>query len=174
VSDRPGLFDFAGQKARTLDLWQRTPWDDIALFVGPNAKRFQRAWQATRAKFEGGRGGIAFGFCLPALLFGFAWFLYRRMWTMGAMLLVLPVALSYFFASAGGSIGLSIAMSLFGKSLYMQHAVARIGALRERGAGDEEIAAAGGTSLVGGLVGGVILAAGIGSLIYLIATGASL
>ncbi|HEX8645151.1 MAG TPA: DUF2628 domain-containing protein [Allosphingosinicella sp.] len=173
MTERPGLFDFAAQKARSQGLWQRTSWDEIAAFIGPNADRFHSAWEATRAKFAGGRGGIAFGFCLPALLLGFAWFLYRRMWMFGAMLLVLPIALSYLLDSPGGSIGLSIAMSLFGKSLYVQHAVAKIGALRDRGAGDDEIAAAGGTSLAGGLAGGLILAAGLGSLVYLVATGSA-
>jgi hypothetical protein len=169
--ERPGPFDFAAHKARSLELWRGTSWEEIALFAGPNADRFHRAWEATRAKIESGRGGISFGFCLPALLFGFAWFLYRKMWTVGVMLLVVPVALAFLFDSGGGSAGVAIAMSLFAKSLYVQHAVAKIGALRDAGAGDEAIAAAGGTSLAGGLVGGLILAAAYGSLIYLATTG---
>jgi hypothetical protein len=171
MSERPGLFDFAGQKARALDLWQRTSWDEIALFAGPRAESFHGAWEATRAKIASGRGGISFGFCLPALLFGFAWFFYRKMWTAGAMLLVLPAALAFLFGNGGGSAGLAIAVSLFAKSLYVQHAVAKIGALRDAGAGDEAIEAAGGTSLPGGIVGGLILAAAYGSLAYLLATG---
>lgn len=171
MSGGPGLFDFAGQKARTLDLWQRISWDEIAAFIGPNADRFRGAWEGTRAKMDRGRGGIAFGFCLPALLFGFAWFLYRKMWLAGVLLLVLPAALGLLFGSGGGSAGLAIAVSLFAKSLYVQHAVARIGTLRDEGADDDAIAAAGGVSIAGGAIGGLILAAASAAALHLFMTG---
>jgi Protein of unknown function (DUF2628) len=173
MSERPGLFDFAGQKAHAIELWQRSSWNETALFIGPNAERFRGAWEATRAKMEQGRSGRAFGFCLPALVFGFAWFLYRKMWAAGILLLVLPVGLAFLFDSGGGGIGLGIAMSLFAKTLYVQHAVTKIDALRDAGADDEAIAAAGGTSLAGAIVGGAILAAGTASVVYLLMSGAA-
>ena len=166
---KPGLFDFAGQKARSRLLWQRASWDEIALFIGPNADRFHGAWEATRAKIERGRGGIAFGFCLPALLFGFAWFLYRKMWAMGLLLLVLPIALAFMFDSPGGSIGTTVALALFAKSLYVHHALSKLDAARAGGEAAQR--AAGGVSLAGGLVGAAIFAAGAAWLVYLFRSG---
>jgi len=171
MSDRPGPLDFAGQKARSRRLWEQTRWEDVAAFIGPRAERFHGAWEATRAKNVEGRGGIAFGFCWPALLFGFAWFLYRKLWAFGLMLLILPVALAWMLESPGGGIGLTVAISLMGKSMYVQHALSRIDAIRADGGGEEALRAAGGVSLVGGAIGGAILAAGAASAIYLFMTG---
>jgi hypothetical protein len=171
MSERPGAFDFAGQKARSRRLWDETGWEDLACFIGPNAERFRGAWEATRAKTLGGRGGIAFAFCWPAFLFGFAWFLYRKMWTFGLLLLVLPVLLGFVFQSPGGSIGMAVAVSLFAKSLYVQHALPQIEDARAAGGGDEAVAAAGGVSIVGGAIGGAILAAGASAAAYLFMTG---
>ncbi|HEX8365131.1 MAG TPA: hypothetical protein VF603_07595 [Allosphingosinicella sp.] len=169
MSERPRPFDFAGQKARNRRLWAATGWDEIAAFIGPNAESFHGAWEATRAKNVGGRGGIAFAFCWPALLFGFAWFLYRKMWAFGLLLLVLPVALGFVFETPGGTIGMLVAMSLFAKSLYVQHALPKIA--DTRGGGEAAVRAAGGVSLLGGAIGGAILAAGAASAIYLFMIG---
>lgn len=170
MSERPGAFDFAGQKARSLRLWEETGWDDLARFIGPNAESFRGAWEATRAKTLGGRGGIAFAFCWPAFLFGFAWFLYRKMWAFGLLLLVLPVMLGFIFESLGGSIGMAVAVSLFAKSLYVQHALPKIEDARATGGGDQAVGAAGGVSIVGGAFGGAILAAGAAAVAYLFMT----
>ncbi|MEA3017821.1 MAG: hypothetical protein QOI38_2543 [Sphingomonadales bacterium] len=172
MSDRPGPFDFAGHKARNRRLWQETGWDDLAAFIGLNAESFHGAWEATRAKNVEGRGGIAFGFCWPALLFGFAWFLYRKMWAFGLLLLVLPIALSFMFESPGGQIGLGVAMAMFAKGLYVQHALSQIDKVRAGGGDEDAVRRAGGVSILGGAIGGAILAAGIASLVYLLLNGA--
>lgn len=166
MSERPGPFDFAGQKARNRRLWEETSWNELAAFMEPNAESFHGAWEATRAKNVEGRGGIAFGFCWPALLFGFAWFLYRKMWAFGLLLLVLPVALSFMFESPGGPIGLMVAMAMFGKSLYVQHALSRMDRARE--GGGAAVLAAGGVSIPGAVIGGAIIAASTAWVMYLI------
>jgi len=171
VSERPGLFDFAGQRARTTRLWEAASWDELALFIGPNADRFRGAFEGTRPKMLAGRGGVSFGFCWPALLFSFAWFFYRKMWAAGLALLVIPPALGFFIDSRGGALGVMIAISLFAKSLYVQHAVWKIGAIREKGGGGEAIAAAGGVSIAGGAVGGLILASAAAATLYVILEG---
>ncbi|HEX8655426.1 MAG TPA: DUF2628 domain-containing protein [Allosphingosinicella sp.] len=170
MSDRPGPFDFAGHKARSKRLWEETGWEELDLFIGPNADRFRSAWEATRAKTLDGRGGIALGFCWPAFLFGFAWFLYRKMWAFGLLLLIVPVALGFMFESPGGSIGVAVAVSLFAKSMYVQHALPKIEDAR-RGGGDEAVRAAGGVSILGGAIGGTILAASAAATVYLFMTG---
>jgi hypothetical protein len=100
------------------------------------------------------------------LLFGFAWFLYRKMWAFGALLLILPVALFLMFETPGGQIGLAVAMAMFAKSLYVQHALSRMDKARARG--DAAMLAAGGVSIPGALVGGFIIAASTAWVIYLI------
>lgn len=171
MSGRPGLFDFAGQRERTKRLWQAVSWEELALFVGPNAERFRDAFERTRPKMLAGHGGVSFGFCWPALLFSFAWFFYRKMWAAGLALLVVPPALGFFIDSRGGALGVMIAISLFARSLYVQHAVSKIGAVRETGGDDDEVAAAGGVSTAGGAVGGLILAAAGAAALYLFMEG---
>ncbi|MEA3041718.1 MAG: hypothetical protein QOC65_1207 [Sphingomonadales bacterium] len=171
MSDRPGPFDFAGHKARSMRLWEETAWEELALFIGPNADSFQGAWEAARAKNLDGRGGMAFKFCWPAFLFGFAWFFYRKMWAFGLLLLVLPISLAWMFEGPGGSIGVGVAVSLFAKSLYIQHALPKIEDARAGGGGDEAVRAAGGVSILGGAIGAAILAASAAATGYLLMTG---
>ena len=171
MSDRPGPFDFAGQKARNRARWTAIGWDEVAAFIGPNADRFEHAWTETRRKIVDGNGGFAVSFCWPALLFSFAWFFYRKLWILGGILLIAPAALALLDVNPGGSLGATVAMALFGKSIYVQHAVGRIGEVRERGGGDRELALAGGISTLGGVGGGLILALGVGALIYSIVEG---
>jgi hypothetical protein len=171
MSERPGLFDFAGQRTRTKRLWEAITWDEVALFAGPNAGSFRGAFERTRPKMLAGHGGVSFGFCWPAFLFSFAWFFYRKMWAAGLALLLVPPALGYFIDSRGGAIGVLVAISLFAKSLYVQHAVWKIGGVRERGGDDEAVAAHGGVSLAGGAVGGLILAAAGAAAVYLFMEG---
>ncbi|HEX8527119.1 DUF2628 domain-containing protein [Allosphingosinicella sp.] len=166
MSDKPGTFDFAGQKARNLARWTATGWDELAAFIGPNAERFEHSWMETRRKIVDGKGGIAASFCWPALLFSFAWFFYRKMWILGGILLAAPAALALLDVNPGASLGGALAMALFGKSIYVQHAVGRIADIRERRGGDRELALAGGVSTLGGAGGGLILALGSAALVY--------
>ena len=89
---------------------------------------------------------------------------------LGAVLLVLPIAIAWFLPG-GATAGITVTMAMLAKSIYVQHAVARIAKLRASGAGDGEIAAAGGVSVAGGVVGGVILALAVGSVIAALALG---
>jgi len=168
MSDAPGFFDFAGQKARNIERWSATGWDEVASFIGPNPHHFEAAWANTRKKILAGRGGMAVGFCWPAFPFAFAWFLYRRMWLMGAVLLIVPVALALLISSPGGSIGISVAMAMFAKSLYAQHVVARIADVRAAGGDAGAVAEAGGISVLGGAIGALIIALGAAAFVYAI------
>jgi hypothetical protein len=169
MSARPGPFDFAAQKERNVARWTDVGWDEVAVFMGPNAERFHGAWSQTRDKVLAGRGGMAFGFCWPAFLFGFAWFFYRRMWLAGQLLIVVPLALALLVDSPGASIGTTVAIALFAKSLYAQHAVAKVAAASERSVSEAEPAAAGGVSIPGAAIGGLILASGLAWSVYAVA-----
>ena len=146
-----------GKRAEAAALWA-VGWDEVSTFIGPNAERFRSAWDKVRPKALKSGSGVAFAICWPALLFGFAWFLYRRMWLAGALLLALPLVLGLFLDIGTGMAGATVAIAALAKSLHLQHAVTRIGAVKAAGGGGEAVRAAGGLSTVGGIIGGALWA----------------
>ncbi len=160
-----------GKRAEGAALWANVDWRDMATFIGPNADRFHRVYEKARKQAIEKGSGFAQGWSWPALLFGFAWFFYRKLWAIGAVLLVLPIAIGYFFQSNGASIGVGVAMAMLAKTIYLQHAVSRIAKARAAGGGEAEIAAAGGASLLGGVIGGAIWLLVIALLAFAIASG---
>lgn len=138
----------------------------------PNARRFERVWAKLRGQSMAKGAGFAQSWCWPALVFGFAWFFYRKLWAMGAVLLILPIVLGYFLSAHGGAIGISAASTILAKNLYVQHAVTRIAKIRAAGGGAPEIAAAGGVSVAGGAIGGVLFALALAAVIWSVASGA--
>ena len=159
-----------GKRAEGAALWAESEWRDVATFIGPNAHKFEVVWVKTRVQSMAKGAGFKIGWCWPPLFIGFAWFLYRKMWGFGALLLVVPVVVGYLLPG-GGAIGLGVAFAMMAKSIYVQHAVVKIAKLRARGAGDAEIAAAGGVSVAGGIIGGVILGVAVLSVIAALALG---
>lgn len=160
-----------GKRAEGAQLWAASDWADVATFIGPNAPRFERVWAKLRDQSMAKGAGFVQSWCWPALLFGFAWFFYRKLWAMGAVLLILPVVLGLFVSSHGAAIGVSAASTISAKNLYVQHAVTRIAKLRAAGGGAQEIAAAGGFSVAGGVIGGVLFALALGAVIWSVAIG---
>lgn len=163
MSTRPGLFDFEGHKARSIAAWSQTDWADIATFIGPNAARFEANWAKTREKIVEKGNGVTFGFCWPALFFSFAWFFARKQWATGGVLLVLPIVLAMLLDTHGsGGLGALIVIAMIAKSMYLQAVVPKvhdiIGALPAGTARDDALRAAGGISMPGAVVGGIILA----------------
>ena len=146
-------------RERMFRIWRESDWADVATFLGPNAERFRSAWEKTHGKMAAGRPGVAWTWCWPALILGFAWFLYRKQWVLGAILLILPLAIGYFLdLPSGGSVGIAIVVAAMAKSLVVQDAVNRIDKIRRAGGGDADLVRAGGVSVAGGAVGGAILA----------------
>lgn len=147
-----------GRRAEAARLWAETDWPEMASFLGPNADRFAKAWSATHTKALEKGAGISLSWCWPAFFFGFAWFLYRRMWAMGVVLLAIPVALGFILPGRGGAPAIGVITAIYAKSLLTQYGVTRIAKIKAAGGGYDEIAAAGGVSVAGGVVGGVIIA----------------
>lgn len=152
-------------RRRLFRIWRESDWPEVATFLGPNAERFRSAYDKTRARMAAERPGVVWSWCWPALVFGFAWFLYRKQWAIGAILLLLPMAIGYFFdLPSGGTAAVAVAVAAMAKSLVVQDAVARIAKIKDIGGGEAEIARAGGVSAAGGLIGGAILALGVAVL----------
>lgn len=163
-----------GKRAEAAAMWAASGWADVAGFIGPNAHRFERVWAKLRGQSLEKGAGFAQSWCWPALLFGFAWFFYRKMWAVGAVLMVLPIVLGYFVSSNGAAIGLAAASAGLAKSVYIQHATSRIAKIRSAGGGEADIAAAGGVSLAGGIIGGVLLALALAGVVWAGANGVPL
>lgn len=154
----------AEQKERLKTIWADTPWEDVATFIGPNADRFQRVWEKQRAMIAEKGSGIAWGFCWPALFLSFVWFFARKQWLVGAILIILPLAIGYFLPSStgGGSLGVAIVIAALGKSMYLQGSIAKIASIRETipegEARTAALKAAGGINWPIGLISGAVLA----------------
>ncbi len=144
------------KRQQAAEAWATTDWDDVARFLGPNADRFLAVWQRTREKLLAKGTGNAVGWSWSAFVFSFAWFLYRKQWVAGIVLIAAPLTIVYLGASPGGGIGVGIVMAIYAKSFLLQDAVLKIARIRSRGGGDAEVAAAGGVSRIGGLIGGIV------------------
>jgi predicted acyltransferase len=150
----------AERKAQIQAMWADISWDDVAAYIGPNANGFKTVWEKQRATALGGRGGIAWSMCWPALFLSVAWFFYRKQWLMAAILIILPaIMLAVLPIPPGAFGGIGIAIAMMAKSLYLQDALPRIAKLKAAGSGDHDaLAAAGGVSLPAGIIAGVAIA----------------
>jgi len=83
---------------------------------------------------------------------------------------VLPIVMGMFLKSAGGALGISIAMAMMAKTFYLQMSIPKIAKILEvHPEGDQRDAAlqaAGGISWPGAIIGGVILAIGYWAAIW--------
>ena len=108
---------------------------DFRNFAGRRAGAFLPAWLALRA--DGRQGGrLPISWCWPAVLFGAAWFFYRKLYPWGAAALLLPLLLGYI---AGPrlwllpALGLGLAQALLAKGLYARAAARGIAAADRAG-----------------------------------------
>lgn len=143
-------------KERNIAAWAQSSWDEVAAFIGPNAERFRSAYDKGREKGAKSGAGIALTWSWAGLVFSFAWFAYRKLWLMAAAAIILPLALGELNAGGGALLGLVVAIATLSKSVYVQHAVTKIARIKAEGGGRAEIAAAGGVSMAGGIVGGAL------------------
>lgn len=166
MTDTTSWFDFKAQRAKTMAAWQAASWPDVAAFIGPNAQRFEPTFGKLKPISVERPGKLVLGWCWPAFLFGFAWFLYRKMYAAGISLLLIPIGLSLIFGSAGGgAAGFHVAISMFSKSLYLQHCVAKVGRLKQARAEPAAIVETGGVSIPAGIAGGLILSLALASML---------
>lgn len=101
---------------------ERTRWDYLERYVGPNWDGFRPVAERLR------KGGIGFGWSWSALLFQGLWLVYRRRVAWGVIILLLPGALDYLMPDANDYLSLPgvIAIGVFGKGVYLRHALWRI------------------------------------------------
>lgn len=148
------------RKAKLIEKLESVSDAEIVAFAGPNAHRFLPAWHDMKDQAEGKRR-FALRWCWPAFFFGFAWFLYRRMYALAAAFLFLPILLALFtpIGSTGGS-SVAVILAMLAKAIYVGHAQSKIRKIKGRAVSAEEASAkivrAGGVSIAGGIIGGSI------------------
>jgi hypothetical protein len=145
---------------------------DLVAFFGRRGEVFLRTYDRMRAR-SGRRRLAARSWCWPGFLLSFAWFFYRKMYGLGAVLLFVPLGLAYLGVGVS-TLAFSIVMAGQGKPLYVRMAAGRIARADELGlAGSERadyLGRAGGVSPAGGVLGGVVLA----GLVSLVAVGVAM
>lgn len=157
MSAEPAPAGHSAHKAQKLSAYRSASWEEMAAFIGPNAERFRPAWEKLRDRAAAGDGRPGLAVSWPALIFTFAWFFYRKMWLLGLAVLVLPTLLGMLLDNMPASMAAMIAVAMFGKGLYLQHAARRIAATKAGGGGIAEIGKAGGVSVTGAVIGGAML-----------------
>jgi hypothetical protein len=132
---------------------------DLTAFFGPNADTYLDVYERMRANSGVTRMNVR-TWSWPVFLGSFTWFFYRKMYAYGAMLIFLPLVLSYLFGSAGGAMPIIFAM--MAKRAYVSTAFDRIRKADKLGlAGWERtdyMQRAGGVSWTAGIFGGLIYA----------------
>lgn len=138
---------------------------DFETFCGKNAKKFLAVHDKVNSIEN--KNNVA-SWCWPAFLTGFAWFMYRKMYLYAAILFLAPIAFFLIFPDMEfGAGAIAVVLGLMGKFMYLQWAERRISAINETPGLTEEdraekIRNAGGVSVLGGILGGVLFAAVLG------------
>ena len=141
---------------------------DLTEFFGPKAEIYLAAYRAT---YEPGLGAPRYGlwrsFLWIAFFFPVPWLLHRKLYLHALAVLVGTVTLGFVIPklvlSLGGNIALSLGLLLFGKRLYVDHALRVLRKADERGlsgaARTAYLSHAGGRSTLGLVIGIAIYAA---------------
>ena len=150
---------------------------ELAAFIGPNADKFMPVydnWRTVTAGVAGTKGQrLLRGFVGTAFLLGPTWFFYRKLWVWAIGVTVVELALGFIPHTSRLGLPVSIALALFAKGVYIDHAVKRISVLRG-GAPVADLALLqreGGVSKVAGWISGsivvLVLLLALASIIYL-------
>lgn len=122
---------------------------ELRAYVGYGHRHYVPRWEKLIA---GGRGGT--GFCWGACLFGFFFFLYRRMYVVGFLLLFLESLVGVFLLFVQGFLGVpynlagmtallfALLHGIFGYQIYFSWAQLEIGRAKEGGLKGPDLIAA--------------------------------
>ena len=127
---------------------------ELATFFGPNAHVYIDMYDKMRA----GDGSWARrSWSWPVFFGSFSWFFYRKMYGAGAVMLFVPMILSYLVGGTGA--GAWIFFAMVAKGLYVDAALARITKADQMGLQGADrhdyLQRAGGVSLAAGLIAGL-------------------
>jgi hypothetical protein len=140
--------------------------EDLALFIGPRARRF------LDIPAPGLRGRFA-GICWTGLFLPTPWFLYRKMYGWAATVVLVPWIAGLILPVARiPLLGVAAVLGGCGRPLYRHHARRLIAAIRRESATEAElrsrIGRAGGVSVAGAWIGAVIVGLGVAIALVLL------
>jgi hypothetical protein len=137
---------------------------DLTTFFGPRAGTYLKVYEKMRAGAARNRI-FPMTWSWPVFFGAFIWFFYRRMYLMGAVLILVPIVLSLLAGPSAGGGGM-VVFAIGAKTVYVQTALSRILKADAQGlAGAERsdyLRRAGGVSLVAGVLAGLLYAAFFG------------
>ena len=142
--------------------------DELATFFGPHAEDYLGTYEKMLAS-TGRRRLSPRTLSWPVFLVSFAWFFYRKMYIYGAMLIFVPIIMSYLLGSAGGG-STALFSAMMAKGWYVQSGLNRI--LKADGLGltglerSDYLKRAGGVSLTAGAFAGFVYVAMLALFIY--------
>jgi hypothetical protein len=147
------------------DPLQNARREELRAFIGPDAEKFLKTYdvmQATAVRRKGERPAFRrhMGFVTLAFLLGPCWFCYRRLWGWAAGVTVAMVAIGFVpLPTQQLGIPFAVAISVMGRTAYLNHAMARITALRGNAsqADPDVLRRAGGVSMMAGWISGVVM-----------------
>ena len=152
------MTDIGGNLMTVEAVAERGYRDDLKLFIGKNTEPYLALFDRQHEK----RRGISF--CWPAFFVPVAWFMYRRMHLYIAIFLAVVVVVVTLvpFTGSGGAGGFAAGFAMAGKPLYLAFARRKINKINKRATDEAQrlrlIEKAGGTSVVGAVVGSLITA----------------
>jgi hypothetical protein len=163
----PAVGDLAGTTRNTkVSVGEAAPPIDrelLAIYFAPNPAPFLATFDKMRAANPWLKKQVV-SWSWPAFLVTLRWFLYRKRWMEAAVVTLLPLVLFYLIPSANsGGVAFAVVIGMYAKSWYVMFAASRIRTIQQeepdpQGA-REKIARAGGVSVPGAIIGGVIFAA---------------
>jgi hypothetical protein len=142
---------------------------DLKTFFGPRADVYLATYEKMLIAQD--RGGFVLTWSWPGFLLGFPWFFYRRMYAIGALLILVPLVIGILFPSA--SLASMAGIAAYAKYFYVQSALRRTQKADTLGLAGAERAdylhRAGGVSIVAGVLTGLLYAFFIAAAFYEIA-----
>ena len=132
---------------------------DLRAYLGPAFYRYEDLWRRCA-----GAPGLRSSFSWPAAIFGGVWLLYRKLYVLGALLVVAQATLLLlpFLWARIGELAIAAVLNRYGKSIVLMAAWRKVRAIRRNsatpGAAEREIEAAGGVSFLAPALGVMLLA----------------
>jgi hypothetical protein len=164
VAESRTFTSFAERKEKYLALFQEANQErvraDLRTFFGPRAEVYLETYDKMRAR----DGKFPMTWHWTAFLTVFPWFFYRKMYAVGAVLVLLPVVLGFFGLTGGGG-SLAVA-GILAKGIYVQTALGGILKADALGLSGPErsqyLERAGGVSVIAGTLAGFVFVAMLG------------
>lgn len=135
---------------------QESVRNDLVIFVGQRSDYYLQKYEVMRQSTLKDKNFISWSW--PVFLLEWSWFFYRKMYIVGAAMLLLPILMAVVFdfgAGGGGSVGLIFSMQA--NPMYLRHALKHIAKANTLGLQGEARAdylrRAGGTSKTAGALG---------------------